>query len=150
MNKGTYEFVRQNKLYNLDEQLKLFADGAKTIDFPVLAKEVKAQWREIDDTPEAKNRYHWAKGTNGKIYGLTALHITTKDLPNWFWATFEHIDNKTPESEGGRPGNIGWHLPSRDGSASSTQAPHDCDKAPVGYGSRGDQMGELPAPRNTD
>ncbi len=24
---------------------------------------------------------------------MTSLHITTKDLPNWFWATFEHEDN---------------------------------------------------------
>lgn len=24
---------------------------------------------------------------------LLSMHISTKDLPNWFWATFEHVDN---------------------------------------------------------
>ena len=28
-----------------------------------------------------------------RLFGLTALHITTKDLPNWFWATFESVYN---------------------------------------------------------
>jgi hypothetical protein len=27
------------------------------------------------------------------VYGLTALHIITKDIPQWFWSTFEHVDN---------------------------------------------------------
>src|SRR5205085_9407591 len=31
---------------------------------------------------------------SGKLYGLVALHITSKVLPNWFWATFEWVDNK--------------------------------------------------------
>ena len=136
MNKETYEFVRLNKLYNIDAQLQLFTDGRKTIDLPVRAKEIKAQWREIADTEAEKQRYHWSKGSDGKIYGLTALHIITKDLPNWFWTTFEHIDNKLPETGGGRPGNVGWLLPSRDRVA-CPQPPHNCDLAPGGFGLQG-------------
>ncbi|MGD9922979.1 MAG: hypothetical protein AB7V13_16295 [Pseudorhodoplanes sp.] len=26
-------------------------------------------------------------------FGLVGLHIITKDIPNWFWATFEHVEN---------------------------------------------------------
>ena len=136
LNKDTYEFIRQNKLYNLDAQLQLFKEGRKTIDFPLRAKEIKARWVVIADTEEEKRRYHWTQGSDGKIYGLTALHIITKDLPNWFWTTFEHIDNKKPESAGGRTGNVGWHLPSRDRVA-CPQPPYDCDLAPTGLGLQG-------------
>lgn len=28
-----------------------------------------------------------------RLFGLAGLHIITKDIPNWFWTTFEHADN---------------------------------------------------------
>ena len=34
--------------------------------------------------------------------------ITTKDIPNWFWATFEHVDNPS------REGAEGWQTPTVD------------------------------------
>ena len=94
----------------------LAASGKQAIQFGRNAKEVKAQWRRISATD--KPRYHWteivaADGTR-RIYGLTALHIITKDLPNWFWATFEHVDNPA------RRGNEPWRLPSRPTPKSST------------------------------
>ena len=63
-------------------------------------------------------------------FGLTALHITTKDLPNWLWATFEHVDNPA------RPGNEKWELASRD-SFACDRAPFDCNRAPQGLGLQG-------------
>jgi hypothetical protein len=132
LNKDAYEFVRSKTLYNLNGQNALAQQGQLTITFPVPAKEVKAQWREIAEAQ--KPRYHWAalKMPDGstKIFGLTALHITTKDLPNWFWATFEHVDNPT------RPGNEPWMLKSRDTFACPT-APYDCNLAPKGIGLEG-------------
>ncbi len=131
LNKKTYQFVRQNDLYNLEGQVALFNGNKKTVFFPPMAKEVKAQWREIENNAQTKARYHWVQGDDGKMYGLTALHITTKDLPNWFWATFEHIDNKLSASMGGRPGNEGWLLPSKDTFACGARnLPDNCDKAP--------------------
>lgn len=134
MNKATYRFVKENELYSLDGQIALAASGTKTIDFGLDAKEVKAQWREIGEADKA--RYHWAeilRDGETKTYGLTALHVTTKDLPNWFWATFEHIDNRESEDDGGRRGNEGWLLPSIDRFACPA-APHDCDQVPSGIG----------------
>ena len=112
INRAGYDFIRENELYNIDGQEQLFAEAKQKFDqaraagraiapheyklhFPVGAKEVKAQWRQI--SVEDKPRYRWAefKNRDGSIqlYGLTSLHITTKDIPNWFWATFEHVDN---------------------------------------------------------
>src|SRR5262249_41631143 len=125
LNKEAYEFVRGKTLYNLDGQNALAKAGELTITFPLPAKEIKAQWRAI--TEADKPRYHWAPlrmpdGTT-TIFGLTALHITTKDLPNWFWATFEHVDNPI------RPGNEPWKLESR-GSFACPTAPFNCNLAP--------------------
>jgi hypothetical protein len=132
LNKDTYEFIRSKTLYNRDGQNDLAKQGQLTISFPVRAKEIKAQWRPISEAQ--KPRYHWASlklpdGT-AQIYGLTALHITTKDLPNWFWTTFEHVDNPT------RPGNEPWKLESRDTFACPT-APFNCNLAPKGIGLEG-------------
>jgi hypothetical protein len=131
LNKETYEFIRTNNLYNLAGQKALAASGKVDVQFPLHAKEIKAQWREIPD--DQKSRYHWAEiSRDGKrlIVGLTALHITTKDLPNWFWATFEHVDN--PKIVG----NEDWKLPSRDSFACAGQSP-DCNLAPKGIGLEG-------------
>jgi len=136
LNRSTYEFIRSQKLYNLNGQQELFKNGTETITFPLTAKEVKAQWREI--TEADKPRYHWTESTTPqgvKIFGLTALHITTKDLPNWFWATFEHIDNKKADDHANPPAE-GWLLPSVDRFSCPT-APHDCEAIPSGIGLEG-------------
>lgn len=136
LNRDTYEFIRAQKLYNLDGQIALFKSGSETISFPLKSKEVKAQWREI--TEADKSRYHWTESDTPegvKIFGLTALHITTKDLPNWFWATFEHIDNKKADANADPPAE-GWLLPSVDRFACPT-APYDCEAIPSGIGLEG-------------
>lgn len=132
LNREAFEFVRSKGLYNLNGQIALAKTGAETISFPLLAKEIKAQWRIIKHSD--KPRYHWVTLTDKEgetvIYGLTALHITTKDLPNWFWATFEHVDNPT------RPDNEPWMVPSHDTFACGNDKP-DCNKAPSGIGLEG-------------
>ena len=127
MNRETLEFIRAHELYNLDGQKALAAEGQAAVQFGKNAKEVKAQWRQISEAD--KPRYHWteivaADGTR-KLYGLTALHIITKDLPNWFWATFEHVDNVK------RAGNEPWKLKSRDTFACGRDA-SGCGRAPRG------------------
>jgi hypothetical protein len=132
MNKEAYEFIRANNLYNLGGQKALAASGKEMVQFPLNAKEIKAQWRPI--TEAQKPRYHWAevRQADGSklIFGLTALHITTKDLPNWLWTTFEHVDNPK------LPGNEQWLLPSHDTFACET-GPPDCNRSPKGIGLEG-------------
>lgn len=130
MNKDAYEFIRDNDLYNVEGQEALFDKAAQIfmkasgegrpvdfseirLDFPANAKEVKAQWRPIGE--QEKSRYRWEEFEDEEgekhLYGLTAIHITTKDLPNWLWATFEHVDN--PKRDGAEP----WIIPTRDRAA---------------------------------
>jgi len=124
MNRTSYEFIRSAELYNLDGQLRAYAAGNRIV-FPRGARDVKAKWRPI--SAEERSRYHtvqvaFADGTT-RLFGLTALHIASKDTSHWFWATFEHVDNPL------LPDNEGWQLPSRDRFACRGLAA-DCNRAP--------------------
>ena len=61
------------------------------ITFPVDAISVKADWKQIN--AQQKSQYHWNYDATGQLYGLVALHIVSKALPNWLWATFEWSGN---------------------------------------------------------
>jgi hypothetical protein len=128
MNRTTFEYIRGHELYNLDGQLETVA-GGRPVEFPMGAKEVKAKWRPIDAAE--RSRYHTlevlAADGSIRLYGLTALHIVSKDLPTWFWATFEHVENPALAD------NEGWRLPSRDEFACRDAAP-GCNRAPRGIG----------------
>ena len=131
MNRVAFDYIRAHELYNLDGQLRMVAAG-QPVNFPPAATEIKASWRPIGDAE--RTRYHtlevrFADGTE-RLYGLTALHIVAKDSPQWFWATFEHVDNPT------RPDADGWQLPSSDHFACRGDAA-DCNRAPAGIGLEG-------------
>jgi hypothetical protein len=130
MNRPAFDFIRAHELYSVEGQLRAVAAGA--VRFPYGVKEVKAKWRPISEAERA--RYHTllvtlADGTQ-QLYGLTALHIASKDLPHWFWATFEHVDNPTlPDSEH-------WQLDSHDEFACRGGAA-DCNRYPLHIGLEG-------------
>jgi hypothetical protein len=95
INRVTFMHIRDNELYNRDVLTSLAAQGAQaSLDLPPGTKEVKARWARIEAAD--KPRYHWTifKDRDGdeQLWGLTGLHISTKDLPNWLWTTFEHVD----------------------------------------------------------
>jgi hypothetical protein len=111
MNEATFNFVRDNELYHVggleaQRDLARSSSNPNLVQFPKAAKEVKAQWERLDMTKEneEKARFHWRKVGND-VYKLAALHIITKDLPNWFWADFVHVDYEHAN---------GASLPSRD------------------------------------
>lgn len=131
MNRPTFEFIRAHELYNQEGQSRAHEQTA-SLSFPLGAREVKAKWRPI--AASERSRYHTisvklADGTT-RLYGLTGLHIVSKDLPTWFWATFEHVDNPT------LPDHEGWMLPSRDRFACQS-GPADCNGIPRGVGLEG-------------
>jgi hypothetical protein len=90
MNKATFDYIVDNNLWYREGQEAVFTSGG-SLTFPIPAKEIKAVWKPIDE--KDKPRFHWNVDADKKLYGLIALHISSKDLPNWFWATWEQIDN---------------------------------------------------------
>lgn len=149
-NEDTFNYIRQNKLYNIEGLLAFYKSG-KPVKFTVKSVEAKAQWRPINE--QDKSRYHWFETTvtstetvtnsttlttttttkeTKTIWGLTAMHLTSKALPNWHWSTFEHVDNpyRLPRTDAhNNIINEPWLLPSLDMYACAN-APYDCNLAP--------------------
>ena len=90
-NKPAFDFIVNNKLYLISGVKAAFA-AKKPISFPTDSIEVKANW--IPVTPNLdKSLYHGNTASDGKQYALVSMHIISKLVPNWTWATFEHKDN---------------------------------------------------------
>ena len=93
MNRATYEYICNHDLYSIEGLEEAFRRGQE-LAFPTTAKEIKARWVLIEEAD--KPRFHWraVTGDNGdeQLWGLSSLHIITRDLPNWFWCDFEHVD----------------------------------------------------------
>ncbi|HTQ79483.1 MAG TPA: hypothetical protein VMM92_05780 [Thermoanaerobaculia bacterium] len=90
-NPSAFNFIKDHGLWYTDGLTAAFNSTAD-IQFPIDAIAVKTNWRPLckGDDP---SHYQLYKAPNGQLYGLIAMHISTKDLPNWFWATFEQEDN---------------------------------------------------------
>ena len=111
-NRPAFDYIVQNGLYT---QAGLAAAFGKPLGFPVGAVEIKADWVPVAElqswngTPpdQADSLYHvnTVKLADGRsvAYALVALHLISKQVPNWTWATFEHWKNP------GRCDAIGCH-----------------------------------------
>jgi hypothetical protein len=96
-NKAAFDFIVQNNLYKVSG---LQAAFGKTLVFPVDAIEIKANWMPVGDIPAFTNNqvtlaqvpqlYHVNADRSGAQYALVAMHVISKLVPNWTWATFEH------------------------------------------------------------
>jgi hypothetical protein len=113
MNRPAFKFIRDNNLWFRQGQIAFFNSPVER-EFPKDAVEVKAVWEALKPG-QVKEDFHWQTGANGQVFVLTALHLTTKDLKNWFWATFEHASNP----------NAGAQIPFRDtfGVSNGTASP---------------------------
>ncbi|GAB1720467.1 MAG: hypothetical protein NTAFB09_21980 [Nitrosospira sp.] len=107
MNRATFDFIRSNGLYSIEGQQRYtseFVAGNKLpLSFPVESMEIKAGWIEFSDNDiqSQKDKAFYVAEFKGKKYGLAALHIITKDVPNWFWSTFHHKDAPIPDPQFG-------------------------------------------------
>lgn len=107
LNKVEFDFLVENKLYNLEGQVAYTAKNQ--IVFPANkgtekhgAIEIKMSWKQVsdqDDTSRFLVRKARVVPLTGKPYtadfALVGMHIAakTESSPTWIWATFEHVDN---------------------------------------------------------
>ena len=99
-NKAAFDFIVNNNLHKVSG---LRAAFGKTLSFPIDSVEVKANWVPIEEIPtftlnrvsvaDAPTIFHVNTAGDGKRYALVAMHIITKAVPNWTWATFENEFN---------------------------------------------------------
>jgi hypothetical protein len=99
-NKATFDFIFCNKL-NTRAGLRAAFAASQPISFPIDSIEVKADWVPAGNL--SPSDFHINTASDNKRYALVSLHIISKQVPNWTWATFEHKDNP------GRCDFIGCH-----------------------------------------
>lgn len=104
-NRATFDYIVDNDLW-YQEGLAARFDENFRVDFPVASIEVKLNWLDLETYGLDPARYFTVeRELDGELttLGLVAMHVSTKDLPKWFWSTFEHVDNP------GRCDFIGCH-----------------------------------------
>lgn len=99
-NKPAFDFIVTNKLFS---KSGLAAAYGKTIDFPTESLEVKANWLAVADVPaftlnrvavaDVGKYFYISSDTAGNKYALLSMHVISKQVPNWTWATFENQFN---------------------------------------------------------
>ena len=117
VNRSYYDYVVNNGFYDSRNQ------SGKTISFPPSGNttrnepvvKVKAAWKILgllgSRQPDDRSRFYtttalvYDPDTNQcteNLVGLVGLHVVMKtaQLPQWMWATFEHVDN-APDQQGG-------------------------------------------------
>lgn len=90
-NKATFDYIVAHGLWYVEGIEAAFERGF-VYDFPTGALEVKTNWIPLTAAQIAGGRFYTMK-QGDQTLGLIAMHVSTKDLPNWFWSTFEHVDN---------------------------------------------------------
>jgi hypothetical protein len=99
-NRDTFAFIVANNLYRVSG---LKAAFGKTFSFPVSSIEVKANWIHVSEIPgftlnrvalaDVPKIFHVNTGADGQQWALVSMHVISKLVPNWTWATFENTYN---------------------------------------------------------
>lgn len=135
-NEAAFHFIVQNNLYKVSGIMAAFG---KTLSFPTDALEVKANWVAVNDIPTFTNGrvtdvsqvpklYHVNTGSDGVQYALVAMHVISKLVPNWTWATFEHQYNPQRCDIIGCKDSFGAEQPLVKPNGTTNQGYPDCTK----------------------
>jgi len=89
-NRAEFTYIVDHDLWFQEGLGRVYASNDE-IDLPANALDVAVSWKEIDE--EEKSRYYWKVLEDGTLCGLTNLDAKSKILPNWFFFSFEHVDN---------------------------------------------------------
>ena len=99
-NRDAFDYIVNNGLYTQLGLQNAFAGPG--INFPASAIELKLDWtpeptlikwlnaNNVQTPPGFVKQNYYTTDVGGTTYALLSMHISTKQLPNWLWATFEH------------------------------------------------------------
>jgi hypothetical protein len=99
-NRDSFDYIVNNALYTQSGLANAFAGPG--INFPTTAIELKLDWvqeptlvkwlntNNVQTPPGFVKENYYTTVVGSTTYALLSMHISTKQLPNWLWATFEH------------------------------------------------------------
>jgi hypothetical protein len=95
INRAAFDFIVLGGMWSKQGVMKYASEH--DVIFPGDSIEVKAVWKIID--PSEKPAYHWQYRDDNALIGLEGLHVSSKVLPQWLWATWEHADLNNPSTD---------------------------------------------------
>lgn len=149
-NRPSYDYIVKNGLNTQPGLAAAYKKATTTkwkVSLPTSAVEVKADWLPIDTlitwlgangvtlTPAQVKQRYYTTVSEGFTYGLVSVHISTKEIPNWVWASFEHEDNP------GRCDTMGCH--DSFGARKATVAPQTTANTQYGQCVKTDEVKKL-------
>jgi hypothetical protein len=137
-NRPAFDFIVQNNLYKVSGLRAAFGN---TLPFPVDAIEIKANWIPVAQIPAFTNNrvtapqvpqlYHVNTGSDGNQWALVSMHVISKLVPSWTWATFEHKFNPARCDIIGCRDAFGAQPPVVQPNPQPSQGYPDCTKTPA-------------------
>jgi len=95
-NRPAFDFIVNNHLNARSGLVAAFKANMDVV-FPTDSVEVKTNWLPASLIPQyyagAKESDFYVVNVRGKPYAMIAMHVISKQVPNWTWATFEHQGN---------------------------------------------------------
>jgi hypothetical protein len=93
LNADTVQYVQTNNLITLAGQQQ-FVQAGKTFQFTPSSIEIKADWIQLATCANPPQGVH-VETLNGKCYALGGIHLISKLIDKWVWATFEPQNTTT-------------------------------------------------------
>jgi hypothetical protein len=87
------DYISANGLWNRPGQTK-FAQAGGPFQFPWPSVEIKADWIQLSTCSNPPQGIHVEK-IGSTCYALAGMHLISKLLNNWLWATFEPQNSST-------------------------------------------------------
>jgi hypothetical protein len=117
LNRVYYDYVVRNGFYNSRNQLNegISFPLSTNVSAPPATVKIKAAWKVMGGAssrqPDDPKKFYTTQALvvdpssgqcSERLLGLVGLHIVIKtaQLPQWLWATFEHVDNAPDQSTG--------------------------------------------------
>ncbi len=93
-NHPAFDFIVNNHL-NSRSGLQAAFKAGMTVNFPSDSIEIKTNWIPVADIGQyypgaTASQFYVATFQGNTQYALIAMHVISKLVPNWTWATFEH------------------------------------------------------------
>ncbi len=93
LNPDAQSYVTSNGLVTLNGQVQFITAG-KTFQFTPPSVEIKADWIQLPDCNNLPANVH-VETINGVCYALGGIHLISKLIDKWVWATFEPQNQTT-------------------------------------------------------
>ena len=99
-------YIRKHDLW-YRAGIRRFFNSGKPLAFPQGSIRLKTSWVKTDNTRDIGN-FITTRDSKYQLWKMVSLHVATRQIPGWTWATFEHRNNPCFDKSPGARDNFGY------------------------------------------